>query len=346
MNINEQIMTMDNTGGVVQNKVYIWKREEEELLREWADKAQCFRWLHTKAHEKYRWINAYFTIPVIILSTLTGAANFSQDKVPSDKREMVILIIGSVNIIAGIISTIAQYLKVAEINEGHRISSISWGKFSRKLKVELARHPSKRSSPDELIKSTKDEYDRMVEISPPIPEKIISRFMTEVIDKKISEQKEGSRSAKRAEKKNKLELQLPEICGEINTTKIYSEGTKQYDDYESETPSIVLQKQIQEVQKINEYKKSFSKIHGRDPTDFEVKTNMDSKINLPMSSIVNIDSGAGVSNMLQRNQGNNVNNVNTPQPQVLNTQPPNNNDQNNQGAGGFTIPPINLNKND
>lgn len=294
MNINDRIITMDDSN-IVQETQNIWKREEEELLREWADKAQCFRWLHTKSHEKYRWINAYYTIPVIILSTLTGAANFSQDKVPEDKRSMVIIIIGSLNILAGIISTIAQYLKVAEINEGHRISSISWGKFNRKLKVELARHPDNRSSPDELIKSTREEYDRLVEISPPIPEKIVKRFMKDVIQKKISEQKEGSKSARRAERKNKLELQLPEICGEINTTKIYNNGVKQYDDYESETPSIVLKKQILEVQKINEFKMNFKKIHGRDPTDYEIKNGINTKINMPINNnIINFDDGAGV----------------------------------------------------
>ena len=82
MNINEKIITMNDETAINKPTNNIWKKEEEELLREWSDKAQCFRWLHTKSHQKYRWINAYFTIPVIILSTLTGAANFSQERVP------------------------------------------------------------------------------------------------------------------------------------------------------------------------------------------------------------------------------------------------------------------------
>ena len=119
--------------------------------------------------------------------------------------------------------------------------------------------------------------------------------MSDVIQKKISEQKEGSKSARRAERKNKLELQLPEICGEINTTKIYNNGVKQYDDYESETPSIVLKKQILEVQKINEFKMNFKKIHGRDPTDYEIKNGIDTKVNMPINNnIINFDDGAGV----------------------------------------------------
>ena len=189
MNINSNIIEMQNGPKLESIETTNWKKESELLLKEWADKAQCFRWLHTRAQQKYRIINAWFTIPVIILSTLTGTANFAQEKVSPEYRGLMIIIIGSLNIIAGIISTIAQYLKVAEINEGHRIASFSWGKFHRKLKVELARHPDNRSSPDDLIKSTREEYDRLVEISPPIPEKIVQRFMKDIIQKKYLNKK-------------------------------------------------------------------------------------------------------------------------------------------------------------
>ena len=54
-----------------------WKEEEEGLLRQWADKSQCYQWMHTKAREIYQRKNAMYTIPVIILSTITGTANFA-----------------------------------------------------------------------------------------------------------------------------------------------------------------------------------------------------------------------------------------------------------------------------
>ena len=37
------------------------------------------------------------------------------------------MIIGSINILAGIITTIQQFLKIGQLNESHRVSSISWG---------------------------------------------------------------------------------------------------------------------------------------------------------------------------------------------------------------------------
>lgn len=265
------------------NSQVIWKKEEEYLLKEWADKAQVFRWLHSKSHDKYRWINGYFTIPVIILSTITGAANFSQERIPQKDRANFIFIIGSLNIIAGIISTIGQYLKVAEINEGHRISGLSWGKFNRKLQVELARHPNDRSPPEELIKTTREEYDRLVEISPPISEKIVQKFNKEVLQKKINENKEGSKHAKKNEERKQLDLILPEICGVIDATKVYNNGSMKERKFKSGTPELVMQNQIAEMKKISDFRASFKKIHGREPSEIEININID-KNNIVLKS--------------------------------------------------------------
>ena len=46
-------------------KNYKWEKEEENLLKEWAEKAMCYKWLHTRANKKYSAINMRVTIPVI-----------------------------------------------------------------------------------------------------------------------------------------------------------------------------------------------------------------------------------------------------------------------------------------
>ena len=55
-------------------------------------------------------------------------------------------------------ATVSQFLKIAELNEGHRVSSLSWGKFYRTIKTELTRHPLDRMAPLEMIKISRDEY--------------------------------------------------------------------------------------------------------------------------------------------------------------------------------------------
>ena len=84
-----------------------WTSQEEVLLAEWADKATCYKWLHSRSEKLYRRMNYIFTIPVIILSTLTGTANFAMDSfVPEEHKQMAMAGVGSVNIFAGILSTL------------------------------------------------------------------------------------------------------------------------------------------------------------------------------------------------------------------------------------------------
>ena len=165
-----------NSSDVVLQPVVVWTPDHEKILIEWADKALCYKWLHEKSHMSYSHKNTWFTIPVIIMSTLTGTANFAQDRVPAEYVNAYTIGVGAVNILAGILTTIQQFLKISELNESHRVSSISWGKFYRNIKVELAKSPSERCPVLQLLKMSKDEYDRLIETSHSISPKIIQQF--------------------------------------------------------------------------------------------------------------------------------------------------------------------------
>src|SRR6056300_487112 len=181
-----------------------WKKEHETILIEWADKAMCYRWLHARSHQAYSKTNAWFTIPVIIMSTLTGTANFAQDRFPPDIRPLAQMGIGAVNLFAGILTTIAQFLKIGELNEAHRVSSISWDKFYRNIKVELAKSRDERMHVGHMLKMCKEEFDRLMETSPSINEKIIKLFNTTFPTKKPIKQLDP------LEQTN--EIKRPEIC--------------------------------------------------------------------------------------------------------------------------------------
>lgn len=153
-----------------------WTPEHETILIEWADKAMCYRWLHSKSNALYSSLNAWYTIPVIVISTLTGTANFAQERVPLAYQNYYVMVVGGFNILAGIITTIQQFLKITQLNEAHRVSSIAWDKFYRNIKIELAKHPSERIDVRQMVKMSKEEFDRLMETSPNIPEKIVAQF--------------------------------------------------------------------------------------------------------------------------------------------------------------------------
>ena len=154
-----------------------WTSQEEVLLAEWADKATCYKWLHSRSEKLYRRMNYIFTIPVIILSTLTGTANFAMDSfVPDEHKQLAMAGVGSVNIFAGILSTLQNFLRYAELMESHRLSEVQWSKFGRNIAVELAMAPTKRKPVKEFLKISRIEYDRLIEQSPTIDDSIIKQF--------------------------------------------------------------------------------------------------------------------------------------------------------------------------
>ena len=179
----------------------IWTDECEALLAEWSEKASCYRWLHGRSEKSYqRWYYC-FSIPVIILSTLTGAANVGMDSfVPSESKSIASAIVGGVNIFAGIISTLQNFLKVAELMEGHRIAGVSWGKLQRNIAIELALDPSRRALQDDFLKLSPAEYDRLIEAGPMIGDGVINQFNN---------------------KFSNYEVSVPSICNGLDKCKIY-----------------------------------------------------------------------------------------------------------------------------
>ena len=159
---------------------YAWKNEQESILKKWADKSLCFKMMHERSYKRYWCLNAWFNIPVIIISTITGTGNFASGSF-GENSQYISFIIGTFNIFAGILATIATYTAVAQKLEAHRFSSISWDKFARRLQIELAKSRADRVKAKDFIKSSAEEYDRLIEMSPILPNDII-RWFTNMIE--------------------------------------------------------------------------------------------------------------------------------------------------------------------
>jgi hypothetical protein len=167
-------------------KEYAWKKEQENILKKWADKSLCFKIMHERSYKRYWCLNAWFNIPVIIISTITGTGNFASGSFGSNSQ-YIIFILGAFNIFAGILATIATYTAVARKVEEHRFASVSWDKFARRLQIELAKSRADRVRAKDFIKSSSEEYDRLIEMSPILPNDII-RWFTDMIKTGESEE--------------------------------------------------------------------------------------------------------------------------------------------------------------
>jgi hypothetical protein len=156
-------------------KDYAWKREQEVILKKWADKALCFKMMHERAQRRFWCLNAWYNIPVIILSTITGAGNLGTESF-SKYVPYLPYLIGGINIFAGIVATIATYTGVAQKLEAHKFACISWDKYSRKIQIELAKSRKDRVKAKDFIKQAAEDYDRLIEMSPILPNDIIRWF--------------------------------------------------------------------------------------------------------------------------------------------------------------------------
>jgi len=162
-----------------------WTKEQEELMAGWADIASSYRWMHDKCEKKLSRSNMGITVPVIILSTLTGSANFMLQSISGgdqDIQKFAQLGIGAVSIFTGILTTLGNFFRYAQGSEANRVASISWGKFQRQIAVELALHPKERIDALDFLKICRSELDRLIEQSPPIPDDIINAFEKEFED--------------------------------------------------------------------------------------------------------------------------------------------------------------------
>ena len=161
-------------------KLKVWHAQQEKILKIWGEQSSCYRYMHYKAYQKYKKSSMRFTLPIIIISTITGTANFAQESFPLSWQQYVPSGIGAFNLVAAIMTTILQFLKINELMESHRVSSIHYGKLSRSIRLQLTLPKAERSHDgSEFIEYCNNEYDRLIEQSPPIPKQIIKLFEKE-----------------------------------------------------------------------------------------------------------------------------------------------------------------------
>ena len=185
-------------------KFMTWTSYLEDLISNWADNALSYSWLNLQSETKYRRLNYMFTIPIVILSTIVGTINVGMNSLfPPNLVQYGQIGTGSVGIFTGILGTLQNFFKYAQLSEAHRSVAISWHKFYRQLKTELSLEAMCRKPAGEFFRHAKAEMDRLLDSSPYIPSDIIKKY---------------------ASKNNMVEL--PEIIGNLKSTTVYRGGLR------------------------------------------------------------------------------------------------------------------------
>jgi len=152
-----------------------WNPSLEKYFADTGEKAHCLSWCHKRAEELYSFRKTWIDLPVIVISAVTGFLSAGSTSLFREP-EMSSVALGVASLFVSILNTAGSYFGWSKRAEGHRISSIHYSKLYRFLSIEMALPREERMTPTDLLKLTRDTYDRLQEISPLIPPEVLRMF--------------------------------------------------------------------------------------------------------------------------------------------------------------------------
>ena len=152
-----------------------WNAQLEQIISEEGERAICFFWLHNKSEMRYRQLSHYISLPVTVLSYVSGSFSIgSQIIFPNETASNIT--VGMVSLLCGVLNTVSNYFSWAKRSEGHRIAAINYMKMYRFISIELALPPGERMAARDMLKHVREQLDRQQETSPPVPMQAINMF--------------------------------------------------------------------------------------------------------------------------------------------------------------------------
>lgn len=143
----------------------------EILLKQNAEECESLSLLHRLSYEKYNTYSNIINVPVIILSSAIGFATGIDIG-----YEKINIVLGVGSIFVGIIKSIDSYFALPKRAEGHRICSLQYAQFNKRIAVELALKRDQRQNPKDMLAVIKTDMKNLADIAPLIDDDIIQKF--------------------------------------------------------------------------------------------------------------------------------------------------------------------------
>lgn len=160
-----------------------WSNQLEEYFAETGERCQGYAFLHKRAEAKFSYRRSCIDLPVIVLSTVAGTLSIGSSGIFGDDK-YASMGIGCLSLLVGVLNTISTYFAFSKRAEGHRLCSIEYSKLFRFLSVELSLPVRERMNCGDLLKVVKEQYERLQEIAPLIPDDILLDFKNRFKDYK------------------------------------------------------------------------------------------------------------------------------------------------------------------
>jgi hypothetical protein len=164
-----------------------WTDEVEDLYRSWHRRVAAAERGHRLMADRMRRRYLGLGIPVVVLTTLVGTSAFASlgdargasVSTGGTDSDLVLWVVGSISIMAAVLSSLQTFLRYATRAEGHRIGAIRYETLRRDMAKVLALPRSSRGSAERDLDSVRNRMDRYAKESPTVGERLWSRLASQ-----------------------------------------------------------------------------------------------------------------------------------------------------------------------
>jgi hypothetical protein len=156
-----------------------WDDSIEVLYDSWYRRVAAAEHGHRVMADRMRRRHLLLGIPVVILTTLIGTSAFAAiSKAQGDTikdvgfdPDKVLFLVGTISVLAAVLSSLQTFLRYATRAEGHRIAALRYETLRRDMAATLALPREARGAPDRSLDSVRGRMDRYAKESPTIGER-------------------------------------------------------------------------------------------------------------------------------------------------------------------------------
>ena len=164
-----------------------WDDSVEDLYASWHRRVAAaehgHRLMADRLHRRYLLLG----IAVVVFTTLVGMSAFASISKAHGNSiqgldidpDIVLVAVGTVSVLAAVLSSLQTLLRYATRAEGHRIAALRYETLRRDMATTLALPREARGQPDRDLDSVRQRMDRYAKESPTIGERRWVRLSTE-----------------------------------------------------------------------------------------------------------------------------------------------------------------------
>jgi hypothetical protein len=170
-----------------------WSPILEGFFKDMGEKSYCYGYLHKKCEARYAYKRNFIDLPVIVLSTIAGTLSIGSDSIfGKENATQASMGIGVLSLFVSVMNTVGTYFSWSKRSENHRQCSLQYEKLYRFLDIELSLPQEERMNPSDLLKISRETYEKLAETSPLIPKEIIKEFRVKFKNHKVSKPSEAN----------------------------------------------------------------------------------------------------------------------------------------------------------